>query len=168
VSRTKLSRFAARLRHIAKAIVFSAVVIVALINASANAADFYWGCGSGNWNSTCWSNVAGGAPTMGPPQGAPVTSNYVYIRNTGPTDITVRLASDNIPIISLLSADATGAGSLTLVKTVDLRASGEQYGASGGNVTVNHLAGISSTLALALGSHTTYNLIQGAYYRGHI
>jgi hypothetical protein len=83
------------LRRNSIAVALSAGAVLAVANVSAISADFYWACGSENWNSICWSSTAGGAATLPPSLGgAPFGKHNFFLYNSGPEDVTVTVAED--------------------------------------------------------------------------
>ncbi len=126
------------------------------------AANKYWVCGSAYWDTTCWSDTAGGAATLG----QPVNGDNAYLVQGDPTNRTVYYWNTAYPsaVLNALTIDAAGGiGTISLSQTKDpLAATVEYIGyygtgsftQSGGTNTVN----TQLVLGGNIGSNGAYTL----------
>jgi hypothetical protein len=106
-------------------------------------ADSYWACGTGNWNSKCWSTTSGGTATVTDP--ISTTFGDIYVIQSGTTNKTVTFNPTSASLTSL-TVDATGTGTMTLSQSANALTSFNEYigelgtgsfTQSGGTNTVN-------------------------------
>lgn len=134
-----------------------AVALASAFAHSAQAADKYWACGSGTWNTACWSATFGGAATASLPAG----SDNVILRQSDATNRTVNYVN-TVMFLNSLTIDATGTGTMTLAQTQDhMGVSSEIIGFNGSGTYIQSggtNAATSLTLGLHAGSVGTYVL----------
>jgi hypothetical protein len=125
------------------------------------AADRFWACGNGLWDSTCWSAVMGGAATLGQPQ----NGDNAFLYNSGATNVTVNYANTLYPsaVLGTLYVNATGSGTMALSQTKDSLASFDETIGSTGTGSYSQSGGMNTVyynlnLGFSAGSTGSYFL----------
>ena len=132
---------------------------------AAQAANKYWACANGTWNTTCWSSFSGG----GAGASQPGSADFVYLLNSSTSNKTVTYASTSNPTLPGLTINATGLGTMTLAQAKDtLTVYEEKIGTTNGGKGAFIQSGGTHTVTTRLilgdvtGSTGTYTQSGGA------
>lgn len=161
------------------AIIITILSSVIFVPSIVYAASDYWVCGSGMWDSLCWSSTPGGAPIYT----QPLNADYVYLTQSDAVNRTVTY-SYTAYVLNSVQIDATGTGSMTLSQdlyadqlnsineTIGVNGSGTHTQSVGTNIVQNYLilgqnAGSNGSYFLSgSGSLTANNVAVGLHGNG--